>query len=182
MISANHPFPAKALITHRPCTTSADRNGWSPLDISAYTPWWLEVNFIGMFIFHHRLLFSLHPLSLPVPVSTSLIPVYLTLGHVIFLFWTIIHLWPSSIKATLFLYYTSALISTKIINHLLPLRSPLLWPRGLTKLKDRDCPWVQHISWSLVLLPGRNHGMFTSPSEALATSWILYQIPVWISS
>ena len=126
--------------------------------------------------------FSLHPFSLPIPVSTSLIPVYSTLSHVIFLFWIIVHPWPSSIKATLFLYYTSVLISTKIIDHLLPLRSPLFWPQGLMKLKDRDCPRAQHISWSLVLPPGQNHRTFTFPSEALATSRIPYQIPVWISS
>ena len=126
--------------------------------------------------------FSLHPFSSPVPVSTSLIPVYLTLGHVIFLFRTIIHPWPFSIKATLFLYYSSVLISTKIIYHLLPLRSPLFWPRRLMKLKDQDCPWAQHISWSLVLPPGQNHGTSASPLEALAMSQIPYQIPTWTGS
>ena len=43
--------------------------------------------------------------------------------------------------------------------------------RGLSKLKDWDYLWVQHISWSLVLPPSWNHGTSTSPSGAPATSW-----------
>ena len=54
-ISANHPFPAEILITHRPCTTSADGNGQSPSGVLAYTPWQPEVGFIGRIIFHHLL-------------------------------------------------------------------------------------------------------------------------------
>ena len=75
-----------------------------------------------------------------------------------------------SIKAIPFLSYTSVLISTKITTAL------SLWDpskhqlKGLKKLKDWDYLWVQHISWSLVLLSGQNHGTFTSPSEVPATS------------
>ena len=75
-----------------------------------------------------------------------------------------------SIKAIPFLSYTSVLISTKITTAL------SLWDpskhqlKGLNKLKDWDYLWVQHISWSLVLLSGQNHGTFTSPSEVPATS------------
>ena len=76
-----------------------------------------------------------------------------------------------SIKAAPFLYYTSVLISTKITT-VFSLWDPY-WtqPRGLTKLKDWDYLQVQHTSWSLVLPYSRNHGMFTSPLEAPATSW-----------
>ena len=61
--------------------------GRLPLVFLAYTPWQLEVNYIRRSVLHHPFPFSSHPLSSPIPVSTSLtptIPVYLTLGHVIF--------------------------------------------------------------------------------------------------
>ena len=75
-----------------------------------------------------------------------------------------------SIKAAPFLYYTLVLISTKITA--LSLWDPSKHqPKGLKKLKDWDYLWAQHISWSLVLLSGQNHGMFASPSEVPATSW-----------
>ena len=90
-ISANHPFLAETLITHRPCTTSADGDGRSPSGVLAYTPWRPEVGFIRRIIFHHLLRLACTLFSLPVPVSTSLIPVYSTLSHVIFLFQTIVH-------------------------------------------------------------------------------------------
>ena len=60
-----------------------------------YAPWQLEVNYVRRIILHHQFPFSSHPHSSPIPVSTSLIPtipIYLTLGHVIFPVWTIIHL------------------------------------------------------------------------------------------
>ena len=49
--------------------------------------------------------------------------------------------------------------------------------RGLTKLKDQDYLWAQHISWSLVLPPGQNNGTFISPSGAPATSWFCIRFP-----
>ena len=75
-----------------------------------------------------------------------------------------------SIKAAPFLYYTSVLISTKITTVLSLWDSYWTRPRGLMKLKDWDYLQAQHTSWSLVLPYGRNHGTFTSPSEAPATS------------
>ena len=73
-------------------------------------------------------------------------------------------------KAAPLLYYTSVLISTKITT-IFSLWDPYwTWLRCLTKLKDQDCLWAQHISWSLVLPPSWNHGMFASPLGAPATS------------
>ena len=76
---------------------------------------------------------------------------------------------PSSIKAALLLYYTSVLISTKIMTFFSLWDPDWTWPRGLTKLKDQDYLQAQHISWSLVLPPGQNHGTFASPSGAPPT-------------
>ena len=87
-----------------------------------------------------------------------------------------------SIKAAPLLYYNPVLISTKIIT-ILSLWDPyrhltersyeieaLRLPAGTTpKLKPSPSAWLE--SWNI-----------TSPSEAPAMSWILHQIPVWISS
>ena len=78
---------------------------------------------------------------------------------------------PSSIKAALLLYYTSVLILTKITT-ISSLWDPhCTWPKGLMKLKDWDCLWAQHTSWSLVLPPSRSHGNVHIPLGS--TSYVL---------
>ena len=69
--------------------------GQLPSIFLAYTPWQLEVNYIGRMVSIINPLLGSHPVSSPVPVLTSLAPTtpdYLTLGHVIFRIRTIIHL------------------------------------------------------------------------------------------
>ena len=142
--------------------------GWPPSVFLAYTPWWPEVDYIGRIVLHHPFPFSSHPLSSPVPVSTSLtptIPVYLTLGHVIFCFRLLFIHDPSSIKAALFLYYTSVLILTKILTILslwdvyqhptersYEIEGPRL-PAGATH-KLKPSPSTQPEPWSIGFLCG----------------------------
>ena len=93
--------------------------GQLPVIFTAHTPWQPEGNYIRRTIFHHQ--FSLvctlipHPFLFqpPWPLSS---PFYLTLGHVIFQSGLLFVRNPSSIKAALSLYYTSVLISTKIMT------------------------------------------------------------------
>ena len=65
---------------------------------------------------------------------------------------------PCSIKVAPLLYYTPVLILTKVITILSLWDLYNTWLKGLMKLKDWDYLQVQHISWSLVLPPGQNHG------------------------
>ena len=89
-----------------------------PRTLLAHTPWRLEDDYIGRTILHHQfsLVRTLIPppflFQPPRPLSS---PLYSTLGHVTFQFRLLVIRDPSSIKAAPFLYYTSVLISTKII-------------------------------------------------------------------
>ena len=92
--------------------------GWPPGTFPAHTPWRPEDDYVRRTILHHQ--FSLvrtliPPLFLFQPPQPLSSPLYSTLGHVTFRFGLLVICDPSSIKAALFLYYTSVLISTKNI-------------------------------------------------------------------
>ena len=110
MISADRPLSAETtLIIRRPCIVSIDGNGVATLNLLSQYTLATGSQFYRKDYSPSSVSFSLHPFSSPVPVSTSLIPnvpVYLTLGHVIFRFKLLFICNPSSIKAALFLYYT----------------------------------------------------------------------------
>ena len=119
----------------------------------------------------------------PVPVSISLtlsIPIYLTLGHVTFLVQIITH--HSFLKATTFLYYTSVLISTKII--------PIISPKTCTQPPTERSLEIE----GLRLSAGAKHKLKPSPSFQLelwkapvpfrSTSYVPvpYWVSMWVSS
>ena len=68
---------------------------WLHSTLWSHIPWQLEVAHPKRSITHHQFPFVPYPFLPPVPVSTFLtltIPVYLTLGHMTFPVWIIIHL------------------------------------------------------------------------------------------